>query len=307
MTLTNNIGQQNCFNLVHTLKGHSSSVYSITFCDGYLYSASSDKLIARWNIQTGEPDNFSIKLDAVPYIIKAIPEYSILIIGLNNGLIHIIDLNQKTEITSLKHHASAIFSIEINSIKGHIYIGDKDGNLSAWNINNWENLFSFNLDCGKIRDLKYVNAQNLLIVAKYNGEIGVYETEFYNEIKSIAANKNGVSALAYNADERLIISGGKDAHIRYFNFEGQQIKSVPAHNYVIYGLETFNEAMNLSCSRDGSIKVWDRSFSKVLQKIDHKNIGHKHSVNEIIIIDNDCFASCSDDKLIKIFRLSDDF
>ena len=100
MTLTNNIGQQNCFNLVHTLKGHNASVYSITFCDGYLYSASSDKLIARWNIQTGEPDNFSIKLDAVPYIIKAIPEYSILIIGLNNGLIHIIDLNQKTEITS---------------------------------------------------------------------------------------------------------------------------------------------------------------------------------------------------------------
>ena len=183
MTLTNNIGQQNCFNLVHTLKGHNASVYSITFCDGYLYSASSDKLIARWNIQTGEPDNFSIKLDAVPYIIKAIPEYSILIIGLNNGLIHIIDLNQKTEVACLKHHASAIFSIELNLIKGHIYIGDKDGNLSAWNINNWENLFSFNLDCGKIRDLKYVNAQNLLIVAKYNGEIGVYETEFYNEIK----------------------------------------------------------------------------------------------------------------------------
>lgn len=307
MTLTNNIGQQNCFNLVHTFKGHSSYVYSITFCDGYLYSAAADKLIARWDIQTGEPDNFSIKLDAVPYIIKAIPEYSILIIGLNNGCIHIIDLNQKTEVNCLKHHDSAIFSIEFNSDNGHVYFGDKDGNLSTWDIKNWENLFFFNLDCGKIRDLKYVIAQKQLLVAKYNGDIGVYETEFYNEIKSIAAHENGVSALGYSANDNEIISGGKDAHICCFDLEGEKIKSIPAHNYVIYGLHNFNHEINLSCSRDGSIKVWDRVFSKVLQKIERKNIGHKHSVNQMIILDNDCFATCSDDNSIKIFRLNETF
>ena len=291
------------FCLAHTLEGNNSAVYSIAICKEFIYSASADKQIARWNIKTGEIDNFSIKVEAVPYTIKTIPKYNLLIIGLTNGKVYVIDILEKKEITCLIGHSAAIFSIESNLESEQLYIGDKEGGLSAWSIVTWEKLFSFDLNCGKIRDLKYIPNQHLLLLAKYNGDIGIYETNFFNEIKTFEAHTNGVSALCFDETKQRVISGGKDAHITSFDLEGNKIQSVPAHNYVVYGIDRFNAKLSLSCSRDGSIKIWNAEFSKVLQKIEHKNIGHKHSVNQIIVINAEYFASCSDDRKIKIYKL----
>ena len=82
-----------------------------------------------------------------------------------------------------------------------------------------------------------------------------------------------------------IISGGKDAHICCFNLEGETNKIGSRSQLCdLWPSRLLIEAINLSCSRDGSIKVWDRVFSKVLQKIETKICGHKHSVNQMIIL-----------------------
>jgi WD40 repeat protein len=181
-------------------------------------------------------------------------------------------------------------------------VGDKDGVLSVWDAKTWSHLFTFELNVGRIRALKHVEKDGLLLVGKYNGEITVYETEFYNELLTFQAHKTGVSSLSFNSTENILVSGGQDAHIKSWDLNGNMDNSIPAHRYVIYGLKMFNASLSLSCSRDGSIKVWKNSFNEVVQKIDKSGFGHQHSVNQLIIIDEKRFASCSDDHTIKIFR-----
>jgi hypothetical protein len=48
---------------------------------------------------------------------------------------------------------------------------------------------------------------------------------------------------------------------------------------------------------------WSKEMLSVLQKIDAKSKGHKHSVNSIVKLDDSSFATASDDKTINYFSL----
>ncbi|NDE11194.1 MAG: hypothetical protein EBZ95_11615 [Chitinophagia bacterium] len=43
------------------ISGHSAAVYSIAFDGIYIYSASGDRYVTRWNLQTGIQDKFAIQ------------------------------------------------------------------------------------------------------------------------------------------------------------------------------------------------------------------------------------------------------
>ncbi len=285
-----------------TLVGHSSAIYSISIDDSYIYSASGDKYVTRWHISNGTQDNFAIKLDHVPYCISCVSGTSHLVVGLKNGNVHVIDTVLKKELRCFNQHKSAVFSMSFNESQGHFYMGDANGYLSIWDTSSWELLMILDLSCGKIKSFHFSPEEGLLFVAKQNGEIGIFETTFYNEILSFKAHQEGVSSLNFNPVDKLLTSGGKDAYIRLWDLKGNLKKEIPAHRYVVYALERFNNQLSLSASRDGSIKIWKGNYEEVLQKIDKTNIGHNHSVNELIVLDETTFVSCSDDRLLKIFK-----
>ena len=194
--------------------------------------------------------------------------------------------------------------MEFNHNDGHFYAGDKDGLLSVWDVKTWSQLFTFKLNGGRLRAIHYVENDHILLVGKYNGKISVYETEFYNEILSFQAHNTGVSSLTFDTNTKMIISGGQNALIKSWDLNGSLSKSIPAHRFIIYGLKIFNDSLSLSCSRDGSVKIWDNGYKEVVQKIYVSGFGHKHSVNQLLVINKELFASCSDDQTIKIFRFS---
>jgi WD40 repeat protein len=81
----------------------------------------------------------------------------------------------------------------------------------------------------------------------------------------------------------------------------QQIKAIPAHNFVIYDILFLNPREFITVSRDKSIKIWSFEKLSVTQKIEFKNGGHIHSVNNIQQLNPTTFATCSDDKKIIVW------
>ena len=65
------------------IREHSGAVYDVCFDGTYLYSASADKFVTRWNLETGQQDNFAIKFEQSPYAIDI--NGNLLIIGLANS------------------------------------------------------------------------------------------------------------------------------------------------------------------------------------------------------------------------------
>ena len=299
---TNDLNQSVQFTRNYTINGHAGPVYSLTVGPNHFYSSSGDRFITRWDKTSGVQDDFVIKLDLASYAIKYIEHNCVLVVGISNGTLYLFDTVTKKELKCFTQHKTAIFSIEENKDNHHLYVGDEAGYLSIWNTLTWELEMIVNLNCGKVRALHYSSIKKLLFIGKQNGEISIFETEFYNEIKCFRAHKNGVSSILFCEKRDLIASGGNDAHIRIWNIKGEPLKAIPAHNYTIYSLVRMSNDLFLSASRDKSIKIWFGFYDEVIQKIDAKDKGHNFSVNTLVDLNEKEFLSGGDDKKIICFK-----
>ena len=82
----------------------------------------------------------------------------------------------------------------------------------------------------------------------------------------------------------------------------QIIRALPAHKGAIYGIQAIDAQHFVSISRDKSIKVWDNMTQKVIQKVEAKNHGHRHSVNAVWTDQRGTIATVGDDQLLRVFR-----
>jgi WD40 repeat protein len=281
--------------------GHGAGIYSLAFDEQFIYSASADHYVARWNFITGEQDPFAIKFDLPVYSISLFKQNSFLAVGLSNGDVHVFDINKRVEVKFYKQHTKAVFCIVENPIKEQCYTADADGNLAIWDSTNFELLIYLPINCGKVRRIAIDASGEHFALACQDGTIRVFETAFFNEIHTFQAHEGGTTAIVFNPiNENELFSGGKDAHICLWNWpQEQRLKCIPAHNYVVYDLKV-NPSENLlfSASRDKTIKLWNLENLTSIQRLDLKQKGHRHSVNALQIINDNLIISASDDKRI---------
>ena len=289
------------FQKIKEITGHAGAVYCSSFDGKFLYTGSADQFVTRWKLNEGIQDSFAIKMSQPVYALAFITPNQ-LAVGLGNGSIHIFDLEQKQEIKHFTQHIKGVFSITSNNVKNHFYCGDADGNLSIWNSLTLELLLYLPLDCGKIRKIRIAEKGDLMIVACQDTTIRIFETNGYNEITTIKGHAGGTTIADFhptNAD--ILLSGGKDALLKIWNWKTETlIKEIPAHNYVIYDIQ-FTEENFITASRDKTIKIWNLENFEFIQRLDTISKGHKHSVNGLQLINNQLFASISDDKKIIIW------
>ncbi len=290
------------FKKILEISGHAGAVYTGAVDQNFLYSGSADHYVTRWNIDTGEQDKFAIKMDQSVYALEFISE-NVLAVGLSNGSLYLFDIVAKNELRHFVQHIKAIFSITSNPLKNQFYVGDADGNLSIWNSQTLELLIYVPLDCGKIRDIAVNDNGELMSVSCQDGTTRIFETVGFNEIITLITHNGGATVSCFDVnDPEQILTGGKDAHLNLWNWKTSGlIKSIPAHNYVIYDICFLNPDFFATASRDKTIKIWDAKTNQIIQRLDIKSGGHKHSVNKLVKINDETFASFGDDKRIIIW------
>jgi WD40 repeat protein len=286
--------------LKFSIKEHKASVYAIS-CDGqFLYSGSGDRFVTRWNLEDGTQDKFAIRFEHAVFALSLFDDNNKIAVGLENGHLHFFDLVLRKELKFYVQHPSGIFAITENQHKNHLYTSDADGNLAVWDTKTNELLLFFPFACGKIRSISLNETGDLLYLSGQDGYIYVLETNFFNVLHRFYAHKDGVTAI--HLVENKIISGGKDAWLRVWNSENYSLlHSVPAHNFAIYDIKSFGKNLIVTASRDKTVKLWTLDKLEVLQRISAKEDGHTHSVNKVFVINENEFATCSDDKSIKLF------
>lgn len=280
-----------------TFEGHSGAIYSLQYDGKYIYSASADKYVVRWNLETGEQDRFAIRLPATPYSIRLIDNTAKLVAGLSGGNVHIFDLRERKEVKFYQLHRKGVFAMAENSKKGQFYLGDGEGTLSVWDNQTLELLIQLPFDCGKIRRIIPSADGNLIYLCCQDGAIRCIETTFFNLEEEFFAHQDGAGTLL-ELDNNTLVTGGKDAHIRLWDKQSKTcFRSIPAHNYMIYDLIRVNDTI-VSVSRDKTIKTWDAATCSFMQRLDFKKGGHRHSVNCAVVLDENTFATASDDARI---------
>ena len=281
------------------IPGHNGPVYSITEDNDFIYSASSDKFVARWSKKTGVQDKFLIKLPSAPFAICLIDDNSKLVVGLESGILILFDIEKKIEIAQWRDHNYSIFFICENKLTHQFYSSDGNGNVNVWDTASLKLLLNIPTNAGKIRRIVLTKDSSSMVLCCQDGTLKLLDTIYFNEITVFGNHALGATSFCELSDD-IFVSGGKDAQLVLWNAKTLESSFMfPAHRYVIYDILSLLDGQILvTASRDKSIKIWDTKTWELIQKIETKQGGHRFSVNALMKQNEHSFVSCSDDNSI---------
>lgn len=294
---------------IHQLTAHSAALYALAPGNKShtLFSAGADRVVAEWDLILGETIPFAIRTEASVYSLLHIN--SQLVIGTSNGSMHVIDLITKNEVRHLKLHDKALFDLFVDSAHERVYASCADGSVSVWNTADWSLLWHLKLTTKKIRRVAQNKDATLTAIACGDGRCVVLENKSHSIVFEFDAHEESCNSVAFLPSGDLI-TGGKDAHIRLWNGNDgfRMVKEIPAHNYAIYDILVNESKQRIAtASRDKTIKVWDFDFNEKPIRLDRAKMGgHLNSVNRLLAINDNRFASCSDDRSIIIWQIDED-
>jgi WD40 repeat protein len=126
-------------------------------------------------------------------------------------------------------------------------------------------------------------------------------------IARLDSHSNSVFALGYSPDEKTLVSGARDAHLKFWNTADYLLEeNIVAHLYAINYLSFREDGKYLvTCSMDKSLKIWDCTTRNLLKVIDKaRNAGHGTSINKVFWSTySGVIVSVSDDRSVAIWQI----
>ncbi|WP_338873100.1 WD40 repeat domain-containing protein [Spirosoma sp. SC4-14] len=292
-----------------TFGGHRDCVYTLERGpgSGQFFSAGADGLIVRWHLDRPDLGELVAHIPSSVYAMALHPTTGLLWVGQNYEGLHLIDPAEKREIKSLKLTSAAIFDIKFHindalvalsdgvvvivdteqlAIKKHLKASDQSARCIA--INPVEREFAVGYSDTSIR---------------------IFDLMSYELKRMIPAHQNSVFTAVYSPDFRMLLTAGRDAHLKIWDVEQgyKPVQDIVAHLFAINHV-VYNPAGTLfaTASMDKSIKLWDAETFRLLKVVDRaRHAGHGTSVNKLLwTAYQNRLLSASDDRTISVWKVA---
>ena len=292
-----------------TLGGHKDCIYTLQQGPEphLFFSSGADGMIIEWNLNDLNKANLMAQVENSVYAIDYYAERKALIIGENHEGIHILDLDTKTEIGSLKLSNSAIF--DIKTVEDRIFTAHGDGKIIISDLTALQRIYEFQATDKSTRCIAINEAKGEFAVGYSDNKIRVYSLVNQELKHEINAHEISIFTVQYSPDRRYLLSGSRDAHLKVWDVQnGYSLKkSVAAHRFTINHLVYSPDSKYfVTCSMDKSIKVWDAETFTLLKVIDKaRHAGHGTSVNKLLWSShNNLLVSGSDDRSLSVWDIN---
>lgn len=298
-------------NKLHTLTGHNDCIYAMTEGSDprFFYTGAGDGMVVEWDLDLPKDGKLIAKLPHSVYALTVDRERNLLVIGHNFEGIHVIDLNENKEIWNLKMTDQAIFDIKV--FGNEIFVGTGDGVLAVIDIEERSVKKHIKLSSKSIRVMSIAAEKRQLALGLSDHSIKILDlSDNFKPLANLIGHTNSVFALNFSPDEKYLVSGGRDAHMKFWESENYTLsESIVAHMYAINYLSFKEDGKYLvTCSMDKSIKVWDAKNYKLMKVIDKaRNAGHGTSINKVLWSTySGQVISISDDRTISIWQIEEE-
>lgn len=290
------------------LTGHNAGIYTLSYGPGpkSFLSAGGDGWIVEWDLDEPEIGRLLAKVDTRVFSINLLEDHQLLVAGNMDGGVHWVDLHAPEETKNIAHHENGVF--DILRIGELLYTAGGAGKLTKWSISERKSLESFWLANQSLRCLSYAPKRNEIAVGASDHAIYILDaSSLALKKRLVKAHDNSVFSLRYSPDERLLFSGGRDAHLKVWETAAdfKQLSSQPAHWFTINDLVFHpNGHLLASASRDKTVKVWDAESFELLKVLElNRDGGHLNSVNRLLWHPyKNTLISCSDDRTIILWE-----
>ena len=295
-------------NKLHTLTGHNDCIYALI--EGadprYFYTGAGDGMVVEWDLDHPKDGVLLARLPHSVYALEVDPKRNFLIVGHNYEGIHVIDLEEKVESWSLKLSSAAIFDLKV--FGDELFVATGDGVLIVVDMQLRAVKRQVKLSSKSIRVLAIAPEKKHLALGFSDHSIQVLDLAADAvPITRLEGHSNSVFALEYSPDAKILVSGGRDACLKFWNTDRYLLEeNVVAHLYAINYLSFREDGKYLvTCSMDKSLKIWDSTSRNLLKVIDKaRNAGHGTSINKVFWSTySGVIVSVSDDRSIAIWQI----
>ena len=295
-------------NKLHTLTGHNDCIYALR--EGadprFFFTGAGDGMVVEWDLDHPKDGKLLARLPHSVYALEVDPKRNTLIVGHNYEGIHVIDLNEKKESWSLKLGTAAIFDLKI--FGDELYVATGDGVLFVVDLESRAIKKHIKLSTKSIRVLAIAHSKKLLALGFSDHSIQILDlAQGAAAIARLEGHSNSVFALDFSPGEEVLVSGGRDACLKFWNTNSYFLEeNIVAHLYAINYLSFREDGKYLvTCSMDKSLKIWDSTSRNLLKVIDKaRNAGHGTSINKVFWSTySGVIVSVSDDRSIAIWQI----
>lgn len=294
-------------NKLHTLTGHNHSIYALA--EGadprFFYTGAGDGMVVEWDLDHPKDGRLIAKLPHSVYALTVDAARNLLFIGHNFEGIHVIDLDVKQEIWSLKVTEQSIFSLKV--YQDLLLVGTADGVIVVVDIAERSVLRHVKISDKSVRVMSIDPIRNHLAVGSSDHSVVIFDLATWRPVVRLEGHSNSVFALAYSPNGKLLVSGGRDAHLKFWETEQyREVEAIVAHMFAINYLAFREDGRYfVTCSMDKSIKLWDGASLQLLKVIDKaRHAGHGTSINKVLWSTyNQQVIAISDDRTISIWDI----
>ena len=295
-------------NKLHTLTGHNDCIYALR--EGadprFFFTGAGDGMVVEWDLDHPKDGKLLARLPHSVYALEVDHKRNTLIVGHNYEGIHVIDLNEKKEIWSLKLGTAAIFDLKI--FGDELYVATGDGVLFVVDLESRAIKKHIKLSTKSIRVLAIASSKKLLALGFSDHSLQILDlAQGAAPIARLEGHSNSVFALDFSPGEEVLVSGGRDACLKFWNTNSYFLEeNIVAHLYAINYLSFREDGKFLvTCSMDKSLKIWDSTSRNLLKVIDKaRNAGHGTSINKVFWSTySGVIVSVSDDRTIAIWQI----
>jgi WD40 repeat protein len=293
---------------LNTLTGHNDCIYALK--EGadprYFYTGAGDGMVVEWDLDHPKDGVLLARLPHSVYALEVDPKRNFLIVGHNYEGIHVIDLEEKKESWSLKLSSAAIFDLKV--FGDELFVATGDGVLIVVDLLARAIKRQVKLAAKSIRVLAIAPEKKHLALGFSDHSIQVLDLAAGAvPVARLEGHSNSVFALGYSPDEKTLVSGGRDANLKFWNTADYLLEeNVVAHLYAINYLSFREDGKYLvTCSMDKSLKIWDSTSRNLLKVIDKaRNAGHGTSINKVFWSTySGVIVSVSDDRSVAIWQI----
>ena len=261
--------------------------------------------MVRWNLRDADQGTVIAKVPASVYAMCYDSKENCLIIGQNYWGLRVIDLNKGREAGVVALSKAALF--DITKSGNHLLVATGDGEIVVIADNTLEVIHRFRATKQSARSIAVSERMQELAIGFSDHTVRIYDSANYQLKQTLADHTNSVFVVRYTPDQRYLISGGRDAHLRIWDVKKnyQLTESIVAHMYAINHLDFSPDGQYFATgSMDKSVKIWDAHAFKLLKVIDKaRHAGHGTSINRVLWMDdNETLLSASDDRTISVWH-----
>ena len=280
--------------LLRSLRGHTHDIRALVYTpDGTaLASGSEDRTIRLWNPKTGEPTKLLFtRYDHNVVSLSLSPDGLMLARGSHNKDIKIWEITTGTDLMTLlgkdsfDHHWSVCVAFSPDGI--HLASGNDIGKIRLWEV----------LPSGEEKILHQGHWRE--ITSDDSTESRGYYVEDEGGFQK--PMEYWIGALTFTPDGRLLISGSRDATIKFFEMPTMtEIRTLKGHGAWVRSLAVSPDGQVLaSAGDDNCIKLWDIAAGRNFKTLK----SHTGAVRCVTFSpDGRKLASASWDRTVKIWE-----